>query len=100
SNFLIFRSNTGGRAHCGQVRRVLVLEAKGMKRALLVLLVVALAGGAAARYLFFLLLERPGPAPPAPIRIDVAAGERFRTTAAKLEEARLVPSALALTLWA
>jgi UPF0755 protein len=71
-----------------------------MKRALLVLLVVALAGGAASRYAFFLLLERPGPPPPAPIRIDVAAGERFRTTATKLEAARLIPSALALTLWA
>ena len=70
-----------------------------MKRALLVFLVVALAGGAAARYAFFVLLERPRLPPPAPIRIDVAAGERFRTTATKLEAARLIPSSLALTLW-
>jgi UPF0755 protein len=71
-----------------------------MKRALLVLTVIALFGGATARYAFFALIERPGPPTPAPIRIDVAAGEPFRTTASKLEAARLVPSALALTLWA
>ena len=71
-----------------------------MKRALLVLLVIAVAGSAAARYVFALLLERPGPRPPAPIRIDVGVGEPFRTTARRLEAAGLVPSALALTLWA
>ena len=71
-----------------------------MKRALLVLLVIAVAGSAAARYVFALLLERPGPPPPAPIRIDVGVGEPFRTTARRLEAAGLVPSALALTLWA
>jgi UPF0755 protein len=70
-----------------------------MKRALLLLVLIAL-GVAAARYAFFVLLERPGPALTAPVRIDVEPGEPFRATAVKLESAGLVPSALALTLWA
>lgn len=71
-----------------------------MKRALLLLLLVVVAGSVAVRYAFEVLLERPAPAPPAPIRIDVEPGESFRSTAKKLQAAGLVPSALALTLWA
>jgi len=71
-----------------------------MKRALLVLVLIALTVGAAARYAFFVLLEQAGPALAAPVRIDVAPGEPFRTTAVKLESAGLVPNAFALTLWA
>ncbi len=71
-----------------------------MKRALLLLLLIAVAGGVAARYAFDVLLERPAPTPPTPIRVDVEPGESFRSTAKKLEAAGLVSSALALTLWA
>jgi UPF0755 protein len=71
-----------------------------MRRAALLLVLVVLIGAGAARYAFVLLLERPGPLLPAPVRIDVAPGEPFRVTAAKLETAGLVPSALVLALWA
>ena len=71
-----------------------------MNRALLLLLAVLIAGSIAARYAVDLLLETPGPPLAAPIRIDVAPGEPFRTTAQKLQSAGLVPSAAALTLWA
>lgn len=71
-----------------------------MKRALLVLLAIAVVGSVAARYACFLLLERPGSPLAAPVRIDVTPGEPFRSTAAKLEAAGLVPNATALTLWA
>ncbi len=71
-----------------------------MKRALLLLVCFAIAGGVAALYGFDLLLERPyGPTAGA-VRIDVEAGEPFVVTARKLEDARLVPSALAVRLWA
>jgi UPF0755 protein len=69
-----------------------------MKRAVVFLALVA-AGFAAARYAFTVLLERPGPPLEAPVRVDIAIGEPFRTTAAKLESAGLIPSARALTLW-
>jgi len=71
-----------------------------MKRALLALLLLVIAGSFAVRYAIDFFLERPGPPVVAPIRIDVAAGEPFRVTARKLEDAGLVPNALVLTLWA
>jgi UPF0755 protein len=71
-----------------------------MNRALLLLLVALIAGSVAARHAFNVLLDRPGAQLAAPVRIDVAAGEPFRTTARKLQVAGLVPSAAALTLWA
>jgi len=71
-----------------------------MKRALFLLVLLVLLGAGAARYAFVLLLERPGPALPSPVRIDVAPGEPFRMTAVKLEAAGLVPSAMALAVWA
>jgi UPF0755 protein len=71
-----------------------------MKRALFAVVAVLALGGFGARYVFEILLNRPGPPLAAPVRIDVAAGEPFRTTAAKLETAGLVPSARALVLWA
>jgi len=71
-----------------------------MNRALFLLLVAMIAGSVAARHAFDLLLDRPGAPLAAPVRIDVAAGEPFRTTARKLESAGLVPSAMVLTLWA
>ncbi len=71
-----------------------------MKRALFAVVAVLALGGLGARYAFEILLNRPGPPLPTPVRIDVAAGEPFRTTAARLEEAGLVPSARALVLWA
>ena len=78
---------------------MLLLDGR-MKRALFVVFAVLALGGLGARYVFQILLNRPGPPLAAPIRIDVAAGEPFRTTATKLEEAGLVPSARALVLWA
>jgi peptidoglycan lytic transglycosylase G len=71
-----------------------------MKRALFLLLLLGIVGGFAARYAFDLLLERPGPPFPAPIRIDVAPGEPFRVTAKKLQDSGLVPNSLVLALWA
>jgi UPF0755 protein len=71
-----------------------------MKRALLAVVAVLVLGGLAARYAFEVLLNRPAPPFPSPIRIDIAVGEPFRVTAGKLEAAGLVPSARALTLWA
>jgi UPF0755 protein len=71
-----------------------------MKRALSAVVAVLALGALGARYVFEILLNRPGPPLAAPVRIDVAAGEPFRTTAAKLEDAGLVPSARALVLWA
>jgi UPF0755 protein len=71
-----------------------------MKRALFVVTAVLALGGLGARYAFEILLNRPGAPLATPVRIDVAAGEPFRTTATKLEEAGLVPSARALVLWA
>jgi len=71
-----------------------------MKRALFAVVAVLALGGLAARYAFEMLLNRPGPPLSAPIRIDIAAGEPFRVTAAKMQAAGLVPSARALTLWA
>lgn len=70
-----------------------------MRRAVLLLVLIALLG-AGARYAFVALLERPAPLLSGPVRIDVAPGEAFRATAAKLEAAGLVPSAAALSLWA
>ena len=70
-----------------------------MKRALFLLLAAVVAGSIAARYAFTLLLERPGPPLPAPVRVDVETGEPFRTTARKLEAAGLVRNALALRIW-
>jgi UPF0755 protein len=78
---------------------MLILDRR-MKRALLLLGLLVLIGAAAARSAFVLLLARPGRPLAAPVRIDVAPGEPFRATAAKLEAAGLVPSALALALWA
>ena len=71
-----------------------------MKRALLAVAALLVVGGLALRYGFEALLNRPGPPLAAPIRIDVVPGEPFRTTAAKLEAAGLVPSGRALALWA
>ncbi|MGH7806119.1 MAG: hypothetical protein ACREQJ_17350, partial [Candidatus Binatia bacterium] len=71
-----------------------------MKRFLLGLLLVLVLLGIVARLLFYSLLERPSPALPAPIRIDIAPGENFRTAAAELEAKGLVPSGLALVVWA
>jgi UPF0755 protein len=71
-----------------------------MSRALLLLLLLAIIAGAAARLAFSFYLEKEGPPLSAPIRIDVAIGEPFRSTARKLEAAGLVRSALAVTLWA
>ncbi len=71
-----------------------------MKRFLLFLILVLALLGIAARLLFFSLLERPSPALPAPVRIDIAPGESFRAAAAELEAKGLVPSGLALVVWA
>ncbi|MGH7818146.1 MAG: hypothetical protein ACREQ9_00060, partial [Candidatus Binatia bacterium] len=56
-----------------------------MKRALLFLLLVSTGAVGAGRYVFWLLLERPGPALSAPVRVDVSSGEPFAATAAVLE---------------
>ncbi|MGH7897929.1 MAG: endolytic transglycosylase MltG [Candidatus Binatia bacterium] len=71
-----------------------------MKRAFVLVLVLAIVGGLVARHAFEVFLERPGPPLAAPIRIDVAPGEPFRTTAEKLEDAGLVRNSLILALWA
>lgn len=71
-----------------------------MKRALALVTLLAILVAGAARLSFFMLLERSVSAVPFPVRVDVVAGEPFRTTAEKLEAAGLVPSARVLTLWA
>lgn len=71
-----------------------------MKRTLGLAIILTLAGAVGTRYGFHMLLERSVSVDHVPLRVDVLAGESFRTTAEKLEAGGLIPSALAITLWA
>ncbi len=71
-----------------------------MRRALALLVLLLFAAGLGGRCAFSVLLERPLASLAAPVRIDITAGEPFRTTARKLEEGGLIRSGWALTLWA